>query len=245
MEVDGLVTNFEKDYNLPIMFHYVYTEQNPANLITRGLSYNKYLNNMKFWLEGSEWLTNNFENWPKYPLMSISPEHKNKINVNYTNSEILKVNTGILDINKSSSYEKLLRCTSYIFKWLCKLKDGDPKKRALEYWIKVAQRERFSNEINFLKTEVKSNKVMPLVLNFNLFLDEKGIFRSRGRIAKCLYFDYNVKNPVLLPKGHRVTSLYINYCHAKVQHLGTGTTLNYSREQGYWIPKGLVAEKIK
>ena len=96
------------------MFHYVYTEQNPADLITRGLSYNKYLN-MKFWLEGPEWLTNNFENCPKYPLMSISPENKNKINVNYTNSEILKVNTEILDINKFSNYENLLRCTLAIY----------------------------------------------------------------------------------------------------------------------------------
>ena len=28
-----------------------------------------------------------------------------------------------------------------------------------------------------------------------------------------------------------------------MQHLRTGTTLNYLREQGYWIPKGLVAIK--
>ena len=69
--------------------------------------------------------------------------------------------------------------------------------------------------------------------------------RSRGRIAKCLYFDYNVYNPVLLPKGHKFTSLIINYCHEKVQHMGTGTTLNFLREQGFWIPKGLVAVKTE
>ena len=100
--------------------------------------------------------------------------------------------------------------------------------------------------MKILKQEVKSDKFVPtLVSNLNLFLDEIEILRSRGRIAKCLYFDYNVYNPVLLPKGHKFTSLYINYCHAKVQPMGTGTTLNFLREQGFWIPKVLVAVKTE
>ena len=243
LEVVGLVENFMSEFNLPINYHYVNTDQNPADLVTRGLSYNKYLSVRKFWLEGPEWLTNDFKKWPKYPLMSLSPEHRIKVNVNYV-SKVIKVNSGILNINKFSNYEKLIRCTGYLFKFFCKVKDGNTKKKAIEYWIKIAQREYYYEEIEFLKQEVKLDKKVPaLVLNLNLFLDENEILRSKGRIAKCLYFDYNVYNPVLLPKGHKFTSLYINYCHSKVQHLGTGTTLNYVREQGYWIPKGLVAVK--
>ena len=82
--------------------------------------------------------------------------------------------------------------------------------------------------------------VPPLVSNSNDFLDEKGILRSRGRISKCLYYNSNVHNPVLLPKDHRFTALLIKQCHLKVQHLGIGTTLKYLWEQGYWIPKGKV-----
>ena len=243
LEVDGLISRFEEEFKLPITYRYVHTEQNPADLLTKGLSYNKYLQNRKLWLEGPDWLTNEFDKWPKYPLMSISPEHKNKINVNYV-SEVIKVNTGILDIDKFSSYEKLLKITSYLFKFLCKLKGGNPLEKAKKYWIKVAQTERYSKEIAFLKSDVKNDKHVPtLVSNLNLFLDENEIVRSRGRISKCLYFDYEVYNPVLLPKGHKLTSLYINYCHARVQHMGTGTTLNYLREQGVWIPKGLSAVK--
>ncbi|XP_066974322.1 uncharacterized protein [Macrobrachium rosenbergii] len=108
----------------------------------------------------------------------------------------------------------------------------------------MAQSEHFPKETEFLQQEVKTDKDIPiLVSNLNLFLDDNGILRSRGRIVKCLYFDYNVYNPVLLPKGHQFTFLYVNYCHAKVQRKGTGTTLNYLREQGYWIPKGLVTVK--
>ena len=56
----------------------------------------------------------NFKNWPKYPLMNISPVHKSKVNVNLI--QIVKVNTGILDINKYSNHDKLLKVTSMLFK---------------------------------------------------------------------------------------------------------------------------------
>ena len=126
------------------------------------------------------------------------------------------------------------------------LKGYDSKKKAIEYWIKNAQAEFFAKEIFFLENNanVDGSKIVPaLVLNLNLFLDQNGILRSRGRISKCLYFNYDVHNPVLLPREHKFTSLLINYCHLKVQHLGIGTTLNYLRELGYWIPKGRAAVK--
>ena len=69
------------------------------------------------------------------------------------------------------------------------------------------------------------------------------MIRARGRISKCLYFKYNVHNPVLLPRESRFTQLFILDSHVKMQHLGIGTTLNYVREQGFWIPKGRMAIK--
>ena len=157
-----------------------------------------------------------------------------------------KVNTGILNINRFSNFEQLLRSTEYLFKFVSILKGYDSKKKAIEYWIKNAQAEFFAKENFFLENNanVDGSKIVPaLVLNLNLFLDENGIFRFRGRISKCLYFDYDVHNPVLLPREHKFTSLLINYCHLKVQHLSIGTTLNYLRELGYWIPKGRAAVK--
>ena len=50
--------------------------------------------------------------------MSSSPVHKSKVNVNL--NQIVKVNTGILDINKYSNYDKLLKVTSMLFEPFCK-----------------------------------------------------------------------------------------------------------------------------
>ena len=245
LEADCFKSEVSRQFNLPIFYHYVSSDNNPADLLTKGLSYSKYLDKMKFWLEGPEWLTNNFENWPQYPLLSIPPEHKPFIST-YTSVQVNKVNTGIYNIDKYSDFENLINSTAILYKLSSSIKGWDPKVKALEYWIKIVQSECFKKEIEFLKHGINNeNKVPPLVMNLNLFIDNKGIIRSRGRIAKCLYFNYDVHNPILLPKGHRFTSLFIKYCHSKVQHLGIGTTLNYLRGQGFWIAKGRAAVKTE
>ena len=177
--------------------------------------------------------------------MSISPwSYKSKVNVNL--NQVVKVNTGILDINRYSNYDKLLKVTSMLFKPFCKKMNGNSLQKAKMYWIRIAQTENFSKEISFLKLQDISNTNIPtLVFNLNLFQDSNGILRSKRRISKCLYFNYDVYNPVLLPKGNNFISLFIKHCHAKVQHMGTGTTLNYLREQGVWIPRGLTAVKAE
>ena len=80
-------------------------------------------------------------------------------------------------------------------------------------------------------------KVPSLVQNLNLFLDDQGLLRTRGRISKCVLNDYNVHNPILLPKIHHFTQLYVNDCHIKMSHMRLGTTLNFIRTNGYWIPQ--------
>ena len=243
LDASCLKDDLVKRYNIPLAYHYVNTEENPADLVTKGLSYSKYLSKIKFWLEGPQWLCNEFKQWPQYPLLSISPNQKQKINISCTIQQN-KVNTGVLNINKFSSLNKLIKCTTYMFKFLGKIKDCDPKEKAWEYWIKKAQEEYFPEELIFLRNANNNDKLIPtLVANLNLFLDDKGMIRSRGRISKCLYFKYNVHNPVLLPRESRFTQLFILDSHVKMQHLGIGTTLNYVREQGFWIPKGRMAIK--
>ena len=248
LETDCFKENIVKEYKLPVFYHYVSSNENPADLITRGLTYSKYLEKRKLWLQGPSWLTNDFNKWPTFPLLSVSPAFKNSI-VTACNLQLNKTNTGFININKYSNFNKLIRVTSLMYKWLGKRRVCEPNLEAIKYWVKTAQREWFEKEINFLTENTVNNankgksSVTSLILNLNLYLDQNGILRTRGRISKCRYFDANIHNPILLPKEHRFTTLFISYCHSKVQHLGIGTTLNYLREQGYWVPKGRAAVK--
>ena len=245
LEADCLKTELSEKFALPVMYHYINTNDNPADLVTKGLSYNKYLERNKFWLEGPSWLSNDFNNWPKYPLLSVAPESKYLISTMCTLQQN-KANTGIYNINKYSDFDSLIRVTALLYKLASNFKGWDPKVKATEYWVKIVQAECFSKELEFLtQPKERDKRVPPLVNNLNLFIDEKGILRSRGRISKCLYFNFNVHNPILLPKGHKFTSLFIKYCHIKVQHLGVGTTLNYLRGQGFWVAKGRAAVKTE
>src|SRR5678815_3807470 len=73
--------------------------------------------------------------------------------------------------------------------------------------------------------------------------DGDDILRSKGRISKCTYFNYDIKNPILLSRYHHFTTLLILKAHKKMQHLGLDSTLNYIRNQGFWIPKARIAIK--
>ena len=247
LETDCLREDISRKYKLPVVYHYVNTSENPADLVTRGLTYSKFLEKLPLWLKGPSWLTNNFDDWPSFPMLSVSEGCKQRVNT-ACHLQVNKVNTGILNLNKYSNFNTLMKVTSNMFKWLSKIKDCDPMSKAIDYWVKTAQAECFAAEIKFLTENTVSNdtrdsNVPHLVMNLNLYVDQNGILRSRGRISKCRYFNKNVHNPILLPKAHHLTTLIIRYCHSKVQHLGIGTTLNYLREQGYWIPKGRAAIK--
>ena len=164
IEDDALKEEIAKKFKVPVAYHYVHTEENPADVITKGLSYSKYLEKQKFWLEGPQWLTNDFHLWPQYPLLSISSTQKGKIMTACT-LQPPKVNTGIVNINKYSSFEGLLKGTAYLFKFLSKIKDCDPKKKAFEYWVKVAQSECYTKELDFLN---KPNKAKERYSSFGI-----------------------------------------------------------------------------
>ena len=100
------------------------------------------------------------------------------------------------------------------------------------------QRASFAKELAYLSnTDSNSNEVPALVSNLDLFLDKEGIIRSRGRIGKTLHYDYDVLNPILLSKDHRLTQLIVELYHKKCKHLGLQTTLNTLRTSGFWIPR--------
>ena len=69
---------------------------------------------------------------------------------------------------------------------------------------------------------------------FNLFEDEKGVWRCRGRLSN-VEVPYAVKNPILLPRSHPMTTLLVRETHEHVFHDGIKETLTEIRRK-YWIP---------
>ncbi|KAK6032377.1 Tas retrotransposon peptidase A16, partial [Ostertagia ostertagi] len=72
--------------------------------------------------------------------------------------------------------------------------------------------------------------------NLQLYRDENGLIRCRGRIhAKHLARE--TQEPILLPEAHNFTSLLVKDIHTRCGHQGVNGTLANLR-LNYWLPKG-------
>jgi hypothetical protein len=92
-------------------------------------------------------------------------------------------------------------------------------------WIKEVQR-MLVEDPNFPKWKSQ----------FQLFMDETGIWRCRGRL-KNADLPYQTRHPTLLPGGHFITVLIIRRAHERVFHNGVKETLNELRAR-FWVLRG-------
>jgi hypothetical protein len=76
------------------------------------------------------------------------------------------------------------------------------------------------------------------VSHVDLFLDNDGIIRSKGRLQNATMED-SAQHPVLvlIPKKSTIAKLIITSCHEQIFHYGDKSTSALARLiQRYWIP---------
>ena len=210
-----------------IQYNYVSTNDNPSDLVTRGISFREFYSKLEFWTHGPRWLTLDKVDWPKFELKCLSDAHKDQIltAVSFNDSNVIP----ILDVSRYSNINKLFRISGYVFKFIFKLKhrtNATVEDAVRLYWLSIMQLQSFPEENKFLEEDNNNSNVPKLVMDLDLFLDKVRLIRSKGRIAKTNYYDYNVINPILLGKNHPLTRLIILNCHKNCKHLGIQTTLN-------------------
>ena len=221
---------------------YCPSAHNPADLTSRGVSFSKIVAK-KLWWEGPEFLCQEEEFWPKFEGTQPSEEniersivHENSNTLMTTNLPIQNLNA-IISCEKFSSFDKLIRITALVLRFVNRLKrkvstedsqeliSSQDISEAKTYWHKEAQK-AFVNDNKFEETK----KVL------RVFTDEKGVIRVKGRIDEAP-LPYETKYPVLLPKRHHFTHLVVYKSHSVVKHNGVRETLMQVRSE-YWICKG-------
>ena len=97
----------------------------------------------------------------------------------------------LVDLERFSSFSKALRVMSLVFKAIFKMKKSreDPGSTARLHLLQHMQRDCFPIELVYLSLPDcdKPKDVSNLVNNLDLFLDDKGLIRSTGLIAKSLH----------------------------------------------------------
>ena len=208
---------------------YCPTKENPADLGTRGKA-PKELVESDLWWHGPDRLCT--EHSPRPPLIlsteeTRAEEVKSVMHV-YPSANKTFGLSSIIDLQKFSEKERLLRVTAWIlrFHMICKLKEKIQLRhlqvedivQAEKEWIKEVQR-----------GIIRENDFENLENALSLFECE-GIIRCKGRLENANLPVESV-TPSLLPRDSRFTELVITDSHERIMHGWVNLTLAEVRQR--------------
>ncbi len=216
-----------------INWRYVPTGQNPADDLSRGIRVEDVNGR---WIHGPEFLRLPEQEWPMKKESDMTDDvtsEKKKMKVVGS----VRVCEPVIDPERFSSWQRLLRVTAYCLMFIHKLrvrveKNGqiedcdmmllpDKVKKAEQFWLKIAQ-----SSLGDWKNDCVD--LAPF--------EDRGLIRVGGRLRKST-LQYDQVHPVLLPAGHRVSKLIMDDVHHSMGHVGPERTLCESRRK-YWIVRG-------
>lgn len=232
-EVQTLTENCE--------WRYVPSEENPADLVSRGLLPSQLLITPEWW-QGPLWLAEGPMFWP-FNCSEINnlPELKPPKCL-----ALLASMANDFAFDRYSSLPKLIRVTAYLirFKINCR-KDASERittpicmpemRQALKCLLIAAQMQSFPEELSALQNghQVKLNSKLS---SLNPFLDNDGIIHVGGRL-KHSDFPSEKKYPIILHSKHQLTKMIFEHEHALLLHPGPQLLLSCIREK-YWPVAG-------
>lgn len=247
-------------------WRYVPTTCNPADLASRGVKVESFLQD-EMWMYGPSFLLQPKEAWPVDPydlgqLTAGDPEVKVSAIVSV---EQEKDAVSCL-INRSSSWTRLLRVMAWILRLKALLLNIRKRKEAtaqsassegqhkdinmcrgylsleeiknseLEI-IKFCQRQKYSDELSCLQ-KGESVKSNSHIYKLNPISDD-GVLRVGGRLSKAAMPEES-KHPAIIAKDLHISDLIIRHIHEAVGHSGRNHVLSKLRQR-YWIPSASVA----
>nr|CAI5839781.1 unnamed protein product [Callosobruchus analis] len=225
-------------------WQHVLSNDNPADIITRGCKTTDLANN-SLWLLGPPWLSNDHLLERQYPEMSEINEIPELKGITH-----LHISTEIIELDifsRFSSFNKLLHVTAFCMRFIENCKSPKPNRNlnksllipeiedATVRLIRLIQSQLLYDDIDHLKRFnclPKKSKIRCL----HPFIDENQILRVGGRLRHS-EIPFNHKFPILLPSNHAFVTLLIRYEHSKTLHGGVQTVLSSIRLQ-YWIING-------
>ncbi|CAG2188672.1 unnamed protein product [Mytilus edulis] len=187
-------------------WRYCPTKDNPADLLTRGLSVSQFEKNT-LWFNGPEWITDTSK-WPSWKpnettvlLTSTDIEDSSTADNEIDNQQGIHQ---IVQITRYSTLSKLLRITAYLLRFIrnchspilqtnkAKYVSREESQDATECWIQNCQNTSFKDKMLYLKS--KDTIPTVLVRQLRLYLNNKDVICVEGEFITHLF----VKNEISL-----------------------------------------------
>ena len=104
--------------------------------------------------------------------------------------------------------------------------------------LRVAQANSFPSELKALKNKFLDYKAGDgLITRLNLFLDEDGLIRVRGKLRSTDGLP-SLKFPIFLHKNCSLTRVIIEDLHRKIKHVGIYKLMHLLQKE-FWVPCAL------
>ncbi|XP_065074451.1 uncharacterized protein LOC135698403 [Ochlerotatus camptorhynchus] len=203
------------------------------------------------WMRGPAFLYEKKSEWPSSGF-EVPEETTEELRSAYICSNFLTV--PIIEVERFSKYERLLRSVAYVYRFQEKslrraentqcegaeeLSSEELQKAKRSLW-RLAQSECYLDEVATLKhnSQLKREQQKALDRSSSIaklppLLDEHGVLRVDSRIAAADYVPYDTRYPIILPRGHRITNLLLDWYHRKFRHANNETIVNEVRQRHY------------
>ncbi len=216
-------------------WRWVPTQQNPADIPTRGRSPQE-LSAEHTWWEGPEFLWQAPSSWPIAPSLSLNEEGKKELRkieqVFFQGND--PAADEVLPFQRVSSWKRLLGVAARCLRWKYNAVEAARKAEAAVLrqmqvgTLKYLQGKRWKAGCK----ELGMSKLAP-------FLDEAGLLRGRGRLQHVTQLPQDVRAPLYVPKGHPGTLLLLRHLHeVEARHVG-GVSHTLARlQERFWLHQG-------
>ena len=227
---------------------HVPTDQNPADLGSRGISDVTDLLKSKLWWDGPEFLKDGtMQSWPrsiKFQNNFDQFKEDGELNIKtFLTLQIIKSNEFIKFLSeKFSSWKKLVTILVYIFRMgLPAHKKYRKLDRSVEedlevenYIFRFSQMLKFKSEIEQLQNKEPIDSKSPLK-NHSLFIDSDDLLKTITRFDYSHTKEIDEKRPIVLPHHCRFVELFILHLHEKYFHAGPNFLLGYLNKKFYLV----------
>ncbi|XP_036146036.1 uncharacterized protein LOC118646691 [Monomorium pharaonis] len=216
-------------------WRHVPTEENSADLLSRGVFPNQ-LWQSRIWWYGPSFLSRSEDEWPvtaqpEVPTMEMRRTVCAVRHIQPDKSFIFEI---------SNNLNKLIRIAAYCRRFIINCKNRGKVesggltaielRNSLHNIAKIAQRESFPTETRILQQggSITQGKLATL----NAFIDKDNLIRVGGRLRNS-EFPSDKKHPIVLLADHQFTRLLFRSEHLNLLHAGPQLLLSSIREQ-FW-----------
>ncbi|XP_064653104.1 uncharacterized protein LOC135503459 [Lineus longissimus] len=234
----------------PELWRHCPGEDNPSDLLTRGLPAEDLFNREEWW-SGPQWLPLSTDMWPKGKLSDESSEDlEEKKTTTRSNVAIVEEppKDAPIDASRYGSWNKLTRVTARVFwviqKWRGRIQDDENTAgkiptlnveditKAEFYWYRHIQRSTYKDEIQTLENRGVLRKSR--ILKFDPKFDEVNkVLRVGGRLQNSELKE-ETKHQVILPHNHPIVDKIVMDMHEECMHAGSETVVTNLRSK-IWV----------